>query len=147
MLKEKDVQHVLYSMIRIYLAGGMNTFDWQRLVKSRLTSKQFVFFNPREHGLTDSTEYTMWDLFYVKKCDILFAYMQSDNPSGIGLTLEVGFARALDKTIILIDEKSDVDTVFAKKFEIVRESASKVYNNLEDGITFLSKFKDGVDYK
>lgn len=149
MPKKRVAQLVLYkSMItEVYLAGGMNNSDWQSRVINEVKSKDILFYNPREHQLNDSTEYTVWDLYYVKKCDILFAYMQKDNPSGIGLTLEVGYARAIDKTIILIDERSAEDEVFASRFEIVRQSASIVFDSLEKGIDFLSKFKNGLFYK
>ena len=75
---------------KIYLAGGMNDVDWQKKVINSFEGldnqkAKFVFYNPREHMLTESREYTIWDLFYVRKCDILFAYMQKNNPSGFGL--------------------------------------------------------------
>lgn len=129
---------------KVYLAGGMNQSDWQKKVTNTVGKKGFVFYNPREHSLTDSKEYTFWDLFYVKQSDILFAYMQKDNPSGIGLTLEVGYARALDKSIILVDEKSKHDKVFAERFKIVRESSTIVFDNLNDGIIFLKKINNGI---
>lgn len=129
---------------KVYLAGGMNESNWQKKVIETINSDNFVFYNPREHSLTNSTEYTFWDLFYVKQSDILFAYMQSDNPSGIGLTLEVGYARALDKSIILVDERSKNDEAFANRFKIVRESSTIVFDNLEDGINFLKKIKNGI---
>ncbi len=129
---------------KVYLAGGMNESNWQKNVIETINSDNFVFYNPREHSLTNSAEYTFWDLFYVKQSDILFAYMQNDNPSGIGLTLEVGYARALDKSIILVDEKSKNDEAFANRFKIVRESSTIVFDNLEDGIKFLKKIKNGI---
>lgn len=129
---------------KIYLAGGMNNTDWQNQVIDSVGKEGFIYYNPREHLLTDSKEYTVWDLFYVKKCDILFAYMEAENPSGFGLTLEVGFARALDTPIILVDEKSNQDIDFAKKFRIVRESSSIIFDNLQDGISFLKNLKNGV---
>ncbi len=135
---------------KIYLAGGMNDSNWQKEVidsfkevNKKNEKGEFVFYNPREHMLTESREYTIWDLFYVRKCDILFAYMQKENPSGFGLTLEVGYAKALDKPIILVDEKSE-DPIFKKHFKIVRESASLVFNNLNDGILYLKNFKNGI---
>lgn len=147
-MRKRVARHALYNMTtEVYLAGGMNNSDWQAKVINEVRSKDILFYNPREHNLDDSVEYTVWDLYYVKKCDILFAYMQQDNPSGIGLTLEVGYARALDKTIILIDEKSSVDPVFSNRFKIVRESASIVFDSLDAGIDFLSKFKNGLFYK
>ena len=129
---------------RIYLAGGLNDSDWQNKVMAATGTGNFVFFNPKEHLLTDSREYTIWDLFYVRNCDILFAYMGKNNPSGFGLTLEVGFARALDKPIILVDEKSETDKDFENKFKIVRESASIVFNNLNEGLGFLKNLNNGV---
>ncbi len=129
---------------KVYLAGGMNESNWQQKVIDAVGNKGFVFYNPREHSLVDSKQYTFWDLFYIKQADILFAYMQVDNPSGIGLTLEVGYARALDKSIILVDEKSKHDEAFASRFRIVRESSTIVFENLEEGINFLEKIKNGI---
>lgn len=129
---------------KVYLAGGMNESNWQQKVIDQIGKHNFVFYNPREHSLTNSTEYTFWDLFYVKQSDILFAYMQEDNPSGIGLTLEIGYARAMDKSIILVDERSAIDDAFANRFKIVRESSTIVFDNLNDGIEFLKKIKNGI---
>ena len=129
---------------KVYLAGGMNPSNWQKKVITEIGKKGFVFYNPREHSLIESKEYTFWDLYYVKQADILFAYMQKNNPSGIGLTLEVGYARAMDKPIILIDEKSKHDKLFADRFKIVRESSTIVFDNLNDGISFLKKIKNGI---
>lgn len=129
---------------KVYLAGGMNESNWQQKVIDQIGKHNFVFYNPREHSLTNSTEYTFWDLFYVKQSDILFAYMQEDNPSGIGLTLEIGYARAMDKSIILVDERSAIDEAFANRFKIVRESSTIVFDNLNDGIEFLKKIKNGI---
>jgi nucleoside 2-deoxyribosyltransferase len=128
--------------INIYLAGGINVSNWQKKVITTTNKNGFVFFNPREHSLLNSKEYTIWDLFYVKNCDVVFAYMQKDNPSGFGLTLEVGYAKALNKLIILVDEKSLFEKDFSEKFRIVRESASIVFDNLSDGINFLKKLKN-----
>lgn len=129
---------------KIYLAGGLNDRDWQSQVIEAVGINEYVFFNPREHLLTESKEYTIWDLFYVRQSDILFAFMENDNPSGYGLTLELGYARALDKPIILVDEKSKVDQLFAQRFKIVRECASIVFENLNDGISLLKSLKNGI---
>lgn len=124
--------------IQIYLAGGMNS-NWQAKLMEKF-GKGFIYFNPKDHLLEISSEYTPWDLFYVMKCDILFAYMEKNNPSGIGLSLEVGYAKALGKTIILVDEKSSSDEFFKEKFKIVRDSATIVFDNLSLGLEYLSSF-------
>ncbi|MBK8489229.1 MAG: nucleoside 2-deoxyribosyltransferase [Bacteroidetes bacterium] len=129
---------------KVYLSGGMNNSNWQQSVIEEIGATGHVFYNPREHNLSHSREYTIWDLFYVKNCDVLFAYMQMGNPSGYGLTLEIGYASALGKPIILVDEKSDDDENFKRYFEIVRESSSIVFNNLSDGIKFLKNIRNGI---
>ncbi|WP_340111016.1 nucleoside 2-deoxyribosyltransferase domain-containing protein [Maribellus mangrovi] len=123
---------------KVYLAGGMQS-NWHEIITSRLQNK-FLFYNPKDHELNVSELYTLWDLHHIKKSDIVFAYLEKDNPSGYGLTLEVGYAKALNKTIILIDEKSETDPDFKIRFEIVRNSSSAVFNNLEEGIKFLERF-------
>ena len=130
--------------LKIYLAGGMTTSDWQSIVINKVKGNGFIIFNPRAHQLDNSKEYTNWDMFHVGKCDVLFAYMQAANPSGIGLSLEVGYAKALNKLIILVDEKSDADITFSKYFALVRENASIIFNSLEDGIAYLLKLRNGV---
>jgi nucleoside 2-deoxyribosyltransferase len=129
---------------KIYLSGGMKS-GWQQIVKTAFyipTSGTywFEFFNPANHNLSDSKEYTAWDLFYTKHCDILFASMEESNPSGFGLALEIGYAKALGKTIILVDEKSKTDESFAGKFKIVRESSTVVFEDFDKGVEFLESF-------
>jgi len=126
----------------VYLAGGMSS-GWQARVISELRG-QFTFYNPAEHAIQNGEEYTAWDLHYVRCSDIVFAYMEETNPSGIGLSLEVGFARALGKTVILVDEKSVADLAFAHRFHIVRETASITLNSLADGMRVLQSFVRGV---
>lgn len=123
---------------KVYLAGGMKS-GWQKLVINKFKDK-FDFINPFDHGLDDSSQYTLWDLHYLKCADIVFAYMEETNPSGFGLSLEIGYAKALNKTIILIDEKSSFDLKFSNRFKIVKESASVVFNDFNSGLNFLNKF-------
>ncbi len=125
---------------KVYLAGGFRT-NWQEKV-SNACGDALLIFNPREHGLeVDSTQYTAWDLFHVKHCDIFFGYMEATNPSGLGLCLELGYAKALGKTTVLIDEKSLKDASFARYFKMARDASDVVFENLEDGIKFLATFK------
>lgn len=124
---------------KVFLSGGFKS-NWQAKVINTLQD-EFVFFNPREHGLEHSDFYTAWDIHFVKECDILFAYMESSNPSGYGLAFELGIAYALNKTIILIDEKSDKDDRFAKYFKILHRPSGVVLNNFQDGIEYLKKYQ------
>lgn len=123
---------------KVYLSGGLKS-GWQQEVKN-MVGCAVEFFDPATHEINDAVGYAAWDLHYVRQCDIVFAYMESTNPSGIGLSLEIGFAHALGKTIIFVDEKSAHDEAFSIRLEIVRESASVVFDNLAEGVAHLLKY-------
>jgi len=123
---------------KVYLAGGFKS-NWQSIVINKL-SGQFVFFNPRGHELKDTTLYSAWDIHFVKECDILFGYMESTNPSGYGLAFEIGLSFGLNKTIILVDERSAVDPDFGKYYSLIRFPCASVFSTLDEGIHFLEKF-------
>lgn len=128
--------------MKIYLAGGMQS-GWQDELIDQFDN-QFIFFNPAAHNLHNVDEYRTWDLHHVKECDILFGYMEANNPSGYGLALEVGYAKALNKTIILVDEKSSVDPAFSHMFKFVNSSSHVHYSNLQDGLDMLNSFLRGT---
>lgn len=123
---------------KVFLSGGFKS-NWQKKVMDALKS-DFIFFNPREHGLENSDSYTAWDIHFVKNCDILFAYMEESNPSGYGLAFELGIAYAMNKTIILIDERSHFDRQFEKYFKILHRPSGVVLTNLQQGIDYLKTF-------
>jgi len=123
---------------KIFLSGGFHS-NWQNSLISKYNDK-FIFLNPREHGLMKPTDYTFWDIHFVRRCDILFAYMESSNPSGYGLAFEIGLAIENKKTVILIDEKSLTDPDFKKYFEIVRQSSTYLFNSMEDATKLLETF-------
>jgi len=123
---------------KVFLSGGFKS-DWQSKVIEQVGDK-FIFFNPREHGLEHSDFYTTWDIHFVRECDILFAYMEESNPSGYGLAFELGVAYSLNKTIILVDEKSKGEQTFAKYFKILHKPSGVALTNLSDGIDYLKKF-------
>lgn len=127
---------------KVFLSGGFKS-NWQAKVIKAADDK-FIFFNPKEHGLEHSDFYTTWDIHFVKECDILFAYMEESNPSGYGLAFELGGAYSLNKTIILVDEKSNDEPTFAKYFKILYKPSGVVFNNLTEGIDYLKKF--AVDF-
>lgn len=119
---------------RVYLAGGMRS-GWQDKLVSRLGS-QAVMFDPRAHGLMESRQYVKRDLAYVRKADIVFAYFEKTNPSGFGLAVELGYARALNKTIILVDEVRSRYTQFCD------EVADFTEVSLDAGIARLESMLD-----
>jgi hypothetical protein len=123
---------------KVFLSGGFKS-AWQERIILEL-SDRFTFFNPQGHGLDDHNEYAIWDIHFVKECDILFGYMERTNPSGYGLALELGIAYALNKTIILVDERSADDLNFARYYHIVHKSSGVVFSTLDEGVRYLGKF-------
>ncbi len=92
--------------MRVYLAGGSHS-GWQDIVLKNCS--EIEFFDPRTHKLSEPSQYTLWDMHHINLSDILFGYMDKENPSGYGLTFEIGYAKGLVKTVILVDEKSSSD--------------------------------------
>ncbi len=123
---------------KIYLAGGFKG-GWHQYVIEKL-GIDFTYFNPQTHQLSEVEKYTSWDLYHVEKCDILLGYMSLDNPSGYGLALEIGFAKAKNKLVILVDERSKKDEAFKRYFSICHESSNITFNSLDDGIEYLKSF-------
>ena len=129
---------------RVYLAGGFNS-DWRESVKNMMNllddkynvTELFIFYDPKLKPNKYWIEYGTWDIHYIKQSDIVFVYMENTNPSGYGLAAEMGYAKALNKTVILVLElghEKDKYLQFLKKF------ADVVYDDLYTGIKFLKSF-------
>lgn len=126
-------------MNKVYLAGGMKS-NWQDIVKRNV---DLIYFDPLNDKCEDKMgvkEYGAWDLHYIKKCDIVFAYMEKDNPSGIGLSGELGFAKALGKTIILCLEKSE-DEKRNKSLSFMKVFADVIFDNFNEAIKYLKNYE------
>lgn len=107
--------------------------NWREAVIASCNTHTYI--DPCLHGLNNESEYTLWDLLGVSKCDIVFSYLELSNPSGVGLALETGYAKALGKTIIFVDERGD------PRFGIVRASSDICVNTLEEGINILKSLE------
>ncbi len=116
----------------IYLAGGFRS-GWQLQTKSTLAGYEFL--DPSAHNIQDPKEYTEWDLAAVGSCDIVLANMEPSNPGGYSLALEVGFAKALAKTIVLVDQITD--PTVSKYFEMVRQVSDATFNDLDAALDYL----------
>lgn len=118
----------------IYLAGGFKS-GWQAKVKEQLP--YYEFLDPSHHNIQDAAEYTRWDLDAVRASDIVLGYMESTNPGGYSLALEIGFAHALGKTVLLVDEIKDPSV--RRYFEMVRQCSGHVFITLAQAIEYLRK--------
>lgn len=125
----------------VYLSGGLNS-KWQDVVIK--SSNKFVFIDPRkkELGINKNmsvSEYASWDLHYIDKCDLVFVFVEKTNPSCIGLSAEIGYAKGTGKTIILVLEK-DNEHIRDSYLLFLTKLADVVFNNLPDGIKYLKTF-------
>lgn len=118
---------------KVYLAGGFHS-DWRNKFHDSIG---FEFFYPGKKGLTEIQEYGTWDIYFIKQCDICFAYLDKDNPSGYGLAAEIGYAKALNKTVILVIEPGHPK---ARYFEFLMCFADAIYDDLDKAIEYLSNF-------
>jgi len=127
-------------MVKVYLAGGMRS-GWQNLVKSQTN---LSFFDPRNKETNTAlsiNEIGTCDLFYIQQSDIVLAYMEATNPSGIGLAAEMGYAKGLGKTVILCIEPNN-HHIKDKYLDFLHNVSHVVYTNLDDGISFLKKMNN-----
>ena len=92
--------------MKIYLSGGFKT-GWQEDVTAEILRLRpdAEVSDPREHKLHDPIRYTAWNLTEICDCDIIFAFLEYSNPGGPNLAFELGYAHALGKKLILINEK------------------------------------------
>lgn len=110
----------------VYLAGGMKD-GWQEKVAPLLVGHELL--DPRSWSSPDPAVYTARDLAAVRKAHVILVHMSSSNPSGFGLSVELGYAYALGKRIIFCDEISaDWRSGY---FGMHRQMATVVYSSLE----------------
>ena len=114
--------------MKVYLAGGLYT-NWQDKVKEG--APQHEYFDPRiDADGRYPFMYTGQDLEGVKSSDLVFAYFERTNPSGLGLAKEVAWGVAFGKLIIFVDEHDRISS-------IVSACAGRTYTKLEPAIEYL----------
>lgn len=124
---------------RVYLGGGFRS-GWQRRVIEG--APQIGYIDPSKHNLVEASEYTPWDLFAIRSCDVFFGYLELSNPAGYALSLELGYAKALNKLVVLVDEKSGSDPDKARYFAMLRNTADITFDTLDEGIRFLRTLQE-----
>ena len=114
--------------MNIYLAGGFHS-GWQSKVKRIVP--QHNYYDPMVNSdQRFAYRFTQQDIVGMKNCDMVFAYFELNNPSGLGLAVEIGWATILNKPIIFVDEH--------KKINLLLASCSKqLYTDLDVAIEYL----------
>jgi len=129
-------------MQKVYLAGGFRT-NWQILAKKL---NGFIWLDPKEKERPNGekipmtlNEYGTWDLHFIKQSDIVFAYAERTNTSCIGLAVEIGFAKGIGKTVILVLEPNH-ETIKDNYLQFLKKASSITFEKLEDGLNYLQSF-------
>lgn len=117
--------------MNVYLAGGMHS-DWRERVKTE-SDRFFTWHDPSVTGEPDVKTYALWDAMAIRNSDIVFAYLEKDNPSGMGTMVEIGYAKGLGKTVLFINEKHD-----DRYTHLAEEMADWTSESLDEGIITLS---------
>ena len=123
---------------KVYLAGGIRS-GWQNNMPKINGVK---YFDPSKKELDKSltlSEFGTWDLHFIKECNIVFAYMEKTNPSGIGMAVEIGYAKALGKTVILCIEQNN-ETIKPHHLDFMKKVSDIFYENIDDAINYLRLF-------
>ena len=130
-------------MQKIYLAGGFRN-NWAERVKK--SSDKFYWINPKDKEFQDGkrivmnvNEYGKWDLHFIKQSDIVFVYVERENPSCIGLCCEAGYAKGLGKTVITVLEPNH-QTIKDSYLSFITQVSDIVFETLEEGIDYLMSF-------
>ena len=128
--------------IKIYLAGGMRS-GWQDRVIEKIKEcygdEMVEFLDPRSHGLKEPAEYTKWDMNAIENCDVVFGYMEKDNPAGMNLMYEMGYGKGLGKEVFCVDEKAAADERHDRYTKMIQ--CSTLYcRNIDDGMDCLLGF-------
>ena len=106
---------------------------WQARVREACPQHEYI--DPTDRNgiqLDDPREYAAWDAAGIGAADIVFAYWERDNPSGIGLAVELGIAKGSGKLVVLVDERAE------RYGEILRALADVLPQNLSAGMKYLS---------
>lgn len=128
---------------KVYLAGGFKS-DWHSKVMS--SSELITWINPKskeysngERTTMSVAEYGKWDLHFIRQSNIVFIYVERDNTSCIGLSVEAGYAKGLGKMVILVLEPNH-ETIKDSYLSFITQVADIVFDDLESGVNYLKSF-------
>jgi nucleoside 2-deoxyribosyltransferase len=121
--------------MKIYLAGGMRS-GWQDKVKEAAPNATYLDPTTKCEDKMCLKEIFNWDLARVYECDVIFAYIERDNPSCIGTSFELGSAYGQKKTIILVLEDEN-EHIKDKYLQFLTPAADLIYKDLDTAINFL----------
>ncbi len=117
----------------IYLAGGMKS-GWQDKVIAAAPAN--AYFDPRKHGLVTPSLYTQWDTDAIQRSDLVIAVMEKDNPSGFGLSFEVGYVYSLSIPVWFVMSAADERY---KYFGMVGAASDHIFGSMAELLEELKR--------
>ncbi len=114
----------------VYLAGDPKS-GWQSKVCRAIQDLQLL--DPSKHDLADPKEWTRWGLQAIRESDVVLAYLEKEDQNGHALALELGYAKALGKTILLVQEQGAGE----EYLQTVREVADFCFDSLGEAVSYL----------
>lgn len=114
---------------KIYLAGG-----WGKFRNTVINDTDAIWLNPE--NMTIKNNWFELEVNAVKECDGMIAWFEKGNPSGFGMTFEMGIAFALNIPYLLIVEDEEM---LKYKFSMQSAGSYKTFKNWEDTLNFINK--------
>ena len=92
--------------MNIFLAGDIKG-EWQADAVAAIHEMRpdVEIYDPREHLAHDPKVYTKRDLTAIVDCDMVIAVIEQDHFRYAGIVFLVGFAVALGKKVLLVNER------------------------------------------
>ncbi len=131
--KEIDSRRMMKeaSKATVYLAGDTQS-GWQTRVCKAIQDLQLL--DPSKEDLADPKELTRWGLQAIRKSDVVLAYLEKEDQNGHALAFELGYAKALGKTILLVQEHGAEKD---KYIQTVRQVADFCFDSLGEAVSYL----------
>jgi hypothetical protein len=122
---------------KIYLAGGSYS-DWQNRVKSSLSD--FKFYTPWFSGSGSEPKFNWQNLEAIHQCDWVLAYAEQSSLASYILSLEVGYAKGLDKQILLIDVSDENlrEGEVGSYLSFIRDASSVKFKSIQEALAYLN---------
>ncbi len=116
----------------VYLAGDPKS-GWQSKVCKAIQDLQLL--DPSKQDLADPKEMTRWGLQAIRESDVVLAYLEEEVQNGHALAFELGYAKALGKTILLVQEQGAGEE--DQYLQTVREVADFCFDTLGEAVSYL----------
>lgn len=127
-MKVKKFNEDLESKPKIYLAGGWGKF---RDIVIRDTNADWQ--NPET--MTNRENWFELETDAIKNCDGMIAWFEKGNPSGFGMTYEMGMAFSLNIPYILICEDEEM---LKYKFSMQSLGSERTFSSWEDALVYIN---------